>query len=241
MAEWVEKLLILQDKDMRIIKLEDQIASVPNAKVEVAAMLTEAENAVAVGKKDLQEEEKNLKHLEIEVDTLLQKKRSFLAKSAMIKNNEEYRAALHQVEQVNHQISQLEDQELELMEAIEGARATLNQANKKLVASKQRTKEMQLDLDTRLANCQKQVARLQEERQPALAEVAGIAKAMVTRYERLRARGEVSFADRRNFVPVRDEVCDRCRMNVTAQTRMNVRKALLVTCENCGAMLYQEA
>jgi len=29
-------------------------------------------------------------------------------------------------------------------------------------------------------------------------------------------------------------------MNVTAQTRMNARKGMLVCCEHCGTMLYFE-
>ncbi len=240
MVEWVEKLLILQDKDTRIAKLKEQSDSVPAAKAEVDAMLVKAEAAVATAKKALQEEEKDLKNLEMQVDSLQEKKRDFLAKSTMIKNNEEYRAALDQIGQCDRQITGLEDRELELMEAIEEARERLARGSREMEATRQRAKEMHTDLDTRLKNCREQTAKLMQERGPALAEVAKIAKAMATRYERLRRGGGGRLADQRSFVPVRDDVCDRCRMNLTAQTRMNARKGLLVTCENCGAMLYHE-
>lgn len=237
MFEWVEKLLVVQDKDLRIAKLQEQVQSVPTGKAKVNDMLRENERGIGAAREALQEHEKALKHLEMEVEGLRQKKADFQAKSTMIKSNEEYRAALHQIDQCSHHIEQLEDQELEIMENLEQARSTLRQKQKEFEEAKQRASEMNADFDTRLKNCEQQVAKLKAERDEALKDVD---RTMAARYERLLQHAGKRFGDYRVLVPVRDDVCDRCRMNVTAQTRMNARKGMLVSCENCGAMLYHE-
>jgi predicted nucleic acid-binding Zn-ribbon protein len=157
----------------------------------------------------------------------------------MIKSNEEYRAALHQVEQCDKHIADIEDRELAVMGRLEAARATVAAAAKRLEATKQRAKEMSADLDTRLGNSKAQIAKLEAERLPTL---VGIDPGTIRRYERLRASpARINHPDHRALVPVRDGVCcDRCRMNLTAQTRMNTRKGMPVPCENCGTMLYHE-
>jgi predicted nucleic acid-binding Zn-ribbon protein len=110
---------------------------------------------------------------------------------------------------------------------------------KRLEAAKERAREMNADLETRLGNARAQIDKLLAERAPAL---AGVPPETVRRYDRLRASpARISSADRRALVAVRDGVCcDRCRMNLTAQTRMNVRKGQPAICENCGTMLFHE-
>ena len=237
MHEWVERLLAVQEKDLRIEKLEAQIRSVPEEKARAQQLLVDGEKGVEEAHRALQEEEKALHSLEIEVDGIEAKKRDFQAKSTMIKNNEEYRAALHQIETCNHQIASLEDRELELMEKIEEARRLLERRRKEFEATRERVANMVRDLDIRLENCRKQVEKLREGREAALHEIDA---QIVKRYERLRQSRRNYRSDGRILVSVRDDVCDRCRMNVTAQVRNDARKGLPVSCQNCGALLYHE-
>ncbi|MBN2449144.1 MAG: hypothetical protein JXR77_02075 [Lentisphaeria bacterium] len=240
MQDWVEQLLAVQEMDLRIDRLREQIASVPVEREKAEALLrTDEEEAVRM-RAELQELEKGLKRIEIDADTIRTHKADFQTKSIMIKSNEEYRAALHQIELCDRQIQELEDRELELMERIEESRTSLREANRELEAARKRMAETVLDLDTRAKNCGLQMETLLGERTERLRGIDGdIAK----RYERLReSRARQATSDRRALVPIRDGVCcDRCRMNVTAQTRMNARKSLLVTCENCGTLLYFES
>jgi predicted nucleic acid-binding Zn-ribbon protein len=237
MHEWVEQLLAVQEKDLRIEKLAEQIRSVPEDKARSRQLLQAGEEGVAEAHHALQEEEKALHSLEMEADGIEAKKRDFQAKSTMIKNNEEYRAALHQIETCNRQIAELEDRELELMEKIEEARGLLEKRTKELKATKERVANMMSDLDTRLENCKKQVEKLKEGRSVALQDIS---PDIVRRYERLRHSRQAQRGDGRALVCVRDDVCDRCRMNVTAQIRNDARKGLPVSCQNCGALLYHE-
>ena len=239
MQEWVQKLLAVQELDLRLDKLREQLASVPEEQAKVARMVRDDEGGLNQAKEGLKTIEKELKELELDADGLRAKKADFLTKSAMIKSNEEYRAALHQVEQCDKHIADIEDRELAVMARLEAARAAVAVAAKRHEATRQRAKEMNADLDTRLGNSKAQIAKLEAERLPTL---VGIDAGTIRRYERLRASpARLNHPDQRALVPVRDGVCcDRCRMNLTAQTRMNTRKSMPVSCENCGTMLYHE-
>ena len=235
MHDWVEKLLILQDKDLRIAKLEEQVTAAPEDKARVSGMLGDAEAAVAATKSKVQEGEKALKLLEMEVDAVRTRMRDFQSKSLMIKSNEDYRAALTQIEGCAKQISDMEDRQLVVMEDIEQARAMLGEKQKELTSARSRVQAMLSDLDVRVKNCRAQLERLEEERTSALRSVDDETAA---RYERLRTKPKRGRSDSPVFVPIRDDVCGRCHMNVIAQIRMNARKGVDVSCENCGALLY---
>lgn len=237
MTEWVESLLALQEVDLRIAKLEQQLDSAPGERAEVEASLQAAEAELQAARAELQEEEKALKTFELEADSVRARMRDFQQKSTMIKSNEDYRAALAQIEGCDQQIRDLEDKELVLMEQIEEARQGLEERNRELQATQARVREMLVDLDTRVDNCTSELERLHGQRQTA---AAAADRATAKRYERLRRGIRKTSHDRRVLVPIRENVCDRCHMNVIAQIRMDARKGQVVSCENCGAMLYWE-
>jgi len=155
----------------------------------------------------------------------------------MIKSNDEYRAALQQVESCARQVNELEDQQLVIMDRIEAHRGGLQKARQDQEAVEARIREMLTDLETREKNCKAQMDKLMAERAEAL---VGIDTELVNRYERLRLKKRHAAGDRRVLVPIRNNACDRCHMNAIAQVRMNARKGLPVSCENCGALLYWE-
>jgi len=236
MHNWVEKLLEVQRIDIRMAKLQAQFDSVPGDKAAAEELQRSDEQRLATAREAVQGLEKELKSIEMDVEGVKAKKAGIQSKSAMIKNNEEYRAAMHQIEQYDHHIAQLEDRELELMDMIEKARAAQAECLRVLDVTKRRVAEVQGDLDRRRVASETALAEMAKIRQPALASVDGQA---AQRYERLRASGR-SRNGQAVLVPVRDGVCGRCRMNVTAQLRMNALKGMPVTCQNCGAMLYSE-
>ena len=238
MHDWAQKLLILQDKDLRIGKIEEQVNAAPAEKAKALKGKEEAETAVAEAKKRLQGEQSKLRELENEGESLRQKMRDFQSKSAMIKNNEEYRAATTQIQSCAQEINKLEDRELGIMEQIEAHRVALHEQQKLLAAADARAKEMLADLDTRVSNCSAQLEKLRAERNQALTEVD---PQIIQKYERIRTGNlKRNLSDRRILVALKAGACDRCHLNVTAQVRMNVRKGQPVSCENCGAMLHWE-
>jgi len=235
MQDWMQHLLILQDKDLRIAKIEAQSRAVPEEKKKATDEIKAEEAAVAAAKENVRTAEKLIKSMEIEVEIVRTRVRDFLSKSAMIKNNEEYRAALHQVDTCRQQISEFEDRELQAMEELDQAKRVLDAENKKLAAARQRITAVLADLDTRLANCEQELQKMRQEREGL---VVAVPEGALRRYDRIRTTRLNN--DARAFVPIRNGACDGCHMNVTAQVRVNANKAQTSSCPNCGRLLYVE-
>ena len=204
---------------------------------EITAIQKEAQDKKKKKKMALQNKEKKLNKLEMSAETIREKMRDFQHKSTMIKNNDDYRAAMHQIETCKKQISDLEDQELDTMEAIEAARADYQEAKKDLGTAESRVKDMLSDLDTRVKNCETQIGTLKSERSTIAKDIE---PDVLRKYERIRKSRKNQGAPCDVLVPIRETVCERCHMNVTAQNRMDARKGEKVSCGNCGALLYWE-
>ena len=231
--DWVEQLLKVQEKDLRIGKLQEQVDAVPREKAKVQAMLAAETKALETVKAKVVDEEKRIKTLEIEADSLRAKQRDFESKSTMIKNNEEYRAALHQIEMCKHKISECEEQELELMEDLEAARVALADEKKAHAAAEKRAEQMNKDLDVRAKNCQAQIDKLQAQRDEL---AVGIPATNLKRYDRVRKNRPPAQPV---LVPVdHSNICGGCHMNLPAQDRVNAARGQSVSCPNCGALVY---
>ncbi len=235
MHDWAEKLLALQDLDQRILRLQQQAATVPQEKQKNQSLLDEGKTATAAAKAAVQECEKQLKALSLEVATIEGRMRDFQSKSAMIKNNTEYKAALQQIADCREVVRKLEDKELELMESLEAAKADLAAKTKDQAATEARVREMQADLDKRAAAAAAEVERQSGRRAELL---QAVPPNIAQRYERLRQSPR--YKDGIIFVPVRESTCGRCHMNITYQARMDARKGMLVSCGNCGVLLFSE-
>ncbi|OPZ30436.1 MAG: putative zinc ribbon domain protein [Lentisphaerae bacterium ADurb.BinA184] len=245
MQPWVASLLAVQDLDTRLIRLRAQIDSVPAERKRAQAVAAEAAAAVAVAKQALADEEKGLKSLDLDIQTIEAKRREFETKTAMIKNNTEYKAALEQIASWRRQIRELEDRQLVLMEQIEAARQSLERTRQEGEAAARRAEQMVADLETRAANCTAQMAKLQEER---ARHAAAVPAATMRKYDRLMGsrlksgKKAVAFAAVRDdeHDGLRDYLCGYCHMKVPPQIRMNALKGLEVACPNCAVLLYQD-
>lgn len=232
--EWIGKLLELQEKDLRIIKLRRQLAETPEEKNKVDDDLKAAEAKLGEAKQRVAETEKAIRNLEAEVDSFQTKLREFQSKSTMIRDNHEYRAALDQIEKCRVKISECEDRELELMERREKDNQALAQERKKFEAQKKRSQQMIEDLEARENNSKKRIEELESTRQELL-EFVPMDKR--SRYERMISRSKGQPV----LVPIQAaDMCGNCHMNVSAQDRVNAKNGCLVLCQNCGALLYCE-
>lgn len=237
MQEWIESLKMVQDKDLRIARLQSQIDAVPAEKENARRTIAEAELAVGAAKAGLQDVEKAIKHFQIEVDSIEAKRRDFESKSLMIRDNNEYKVAMHQIDGCKEQVRKLEDQELVLMEQLETARDRLAAEKKRTEAVTRRTEQLVEDLDKRLAACEAQKLKLEEQRNELLKSVPADIASMYQRLliSRLRAgREPVGFA------PIAEYNCSCCHMTIPPQVRMNAMKGQKVNCPQCSVLLYVE-
>lgn len=237
MHDWVANLLSLQDLDLRIARLEDQVASVPVDKKQAKSMLDSADQAVADAKAKVMDTEKAIKHVEIDIETVEEKRRDFERKSTMIKDNDEYRMAMKQINHCRQQVADLEDRQLTLMETLEADRRNLDDQTRAHKAARERVRQLAADLDTRLQNCEAELEKLRAQRAKLRQTVDST---IVARYERICRNRRGNGSPPVGFAPVRDYTCGWCHMNVPPQVRMNAIKGQMASCPQCNVLLYVE-
>jgi predicted nucleic acid-binding Zn-ribbon protein len=236
MHDWAIKLLAVQDIDIKMGKTDAQLALVPSKQAE-ADQLFEAENqTLEKAKLCLKEAEVAGKKLENEIVTQQEKKRNFQSKTILIKSNEEYRAALLQIEMCDQVIKNLEDQQLEKMFEIDALKEEVANQQKEVELAKKRAQSVKEEYEVLKENCEKQLVQLKSEREQAAAEVD---PELLRHYTHLRS-GRNQNPTHACLVPIIDGACGRCRMRMTAQTCQDTINGKTVFCPSCAAMIYAE-
>lgn len=235
-ADWVAPLLELQELDIKVAKISAQLSLIPGKMEEAKGVYQAESQACADAKKHLQDIELSIRKIEGEILAVKEQKRNFQSKTALIKNNDEYRAALIQIEMCDKTVSEYEDKQLEAMQKQEEAQQVLKEKTETLNEAKHRAEGICDDLEMSRRNCETQIADLTGKR---VALAAAVAPEILSKYDRLRlARNNVKT--RPCFVPVTDDICGRCRVTVTPQIASSVSKGVLEQCGSCGALLYHQ-
>jgi len=231
MLPQIEKLIVIQHRDKNIAVLEKKIANVPLAEADLRDRVSKQKAAVSTALSAVQEVEKAIKKLELDVQTRRATIEKLKVQQFQTKKNEEFQTMGAEIKRYEADVTTLEDQEIELMEKSEGLREVLLQAREELSDSEAFVDSDIAALHQSLANWQKEMA------------------------EEIKARGKVEalldddlLSDYRRIfkskhgnavVGLVDSQCSGCHMKVTKSTQMKVKAEQELTyCENCGRMLY---
>jgi predicted nucleic acid-binding Zn-ribbon protein len=227
----VEALLVLQERDLRVTALSAELENSPE---EIAAV----EEDLAAKQAKFDEIKNRTRLIESErkkIDLDVQSKQAAIARyrsqQQTTRKNEEFAALNHEIAHTEKEISALEDQELELMEAYDKGLATVAQGQKELAQFQEKAKLKKAELEKRAAVVTAELLAAKEKQ--AEAEKA-VPEEAVARYRRiLKSKRGVAI------VPIHGGACSGCHMKLTSQTVVTARSAEnLVTCENCGRLVY---
>lgn len=245
MLEWLEKLLEIQNIDLRIARIEEQLAEIPRLAEETKKYYLDENQAFEEAKKAAQALELSVRKIEKDIDSVKEQKKNLLSKSAIIKNNDEYRAAMLQIEMCDHSVSDYETEILTLMDKLDEAKKVVAEKNASLEEAKSRASGVIEELRTKQANCKTALENLQKQREPLIPQVE---QTLFKRYERLRS-AKNSVKTRPCVVPVEfteegeglDGCCGHCHVKLPAQVLTNTLKgASAVFCPSCSAILYSD-
>lgn len=227
----LEKLLILQDRDRKLLRLQADLQSVPPQRDLLQGKAARAQSDFDTVKLRGKQLESDRKKLELEVATKQDFIRKCETQQGATKKNEEYKAFQHQIDTTRLEISALEDQQLELMERAEVIAG-------EVAAAEKIAKSLKSDVDKQLADLVSREASLKQELQSAIAaraaQVAEIDPAVLPRYERLlKTKGD------NIIVGIPHGICGGCHMQLPTYV-FNAAKAEqdIVQCINCGRILY---
>jgi hypothetical protein len=231
MQEIIEKLLILQDRNRKIVRVSQELEHISPERSSLQARAAGTQSQLEAAKLRVKQIESERKRLELEIEAKKTQIEKYANQQLQTRKNEEYKALAHEIEMAKEAIFKIEDQEIVLMEKAEAAQKEVARATVDAAAAKKLLESQIGLLNQREENLKKELAELQQGRAEMAAAVEEGAR---SRYERLfKSKGE------NVVVGVEHSVCGGCHMKLPAQVIASCRgQAELVTCPNCGRILY---
>jgi uncharacterized protein len=231
MLDIIEKLLILQDRDRKLIRLREELAHIPVERQQLQTKAAAGQAGLDAAKHKVKQIETDRKKLELDVDAKKQLIEKYSLQQFQTKKNEEYRALAHEIDMCKEVISKLEDQQLELMEQAEGAQRQVASATQSTTEAKKTIDARLADIAGREANLKKELGELEANREELAGAVDETAR---SRYERL-----MKHKGQNVVVGIQHGVCGGCHMQLSRSTIVTCQAEQdIVTCTNCGRILY---
>jgi uncharacterized protein len=231
MLEAIEKLLILQDRDRKIRRVQAELMQIEPERQTLNGKTVFTQSQLENAKQRLRQIESDRKRLELDVEAKKTQIERYANQQLQTRKNEEYRALAHEIETCKADINRIEDQEIGLMEQAEAAQKDALRFGRDADEARKLAETQIAQLGEREANLQKELAELQSNRTEL---ASAVDESVRGRYERLvKSKGE------NVLVGVHHGVCGGCHMKLPAQTLVACQAhSELVTCTNCGRILY---
>ena len=230
----LEQLLVLQDRQQKIKQIQTEVHTLPLQRKNLEEQLAASVAGVEALKQKARQVEMDRKKLELDVGTRTETISRLKTQQYQTRKNDEFQAIGHEIERYENEIRKIEDEELELMVEADKLKADLGVEEKKSATVRESVARQTGDLESKSKTLQSQLEELTKER----AEIAGkIDEDLLGRFERLfKSKGDAVV------VALEHEVCTGCHMKVTTQTAHRAKAGKeIVSCENCGRILYDVA
>ena len=231
MLEIIEKLLILQDRDRRILRVSQELAHIGPERETLKKKAAATQTALETAKNRVKQIESERKQHDLEIEAKKTQIECYLNQQLQTRKNEEYKALTHEIDMAKAEIFKIEDAQIVLMEQAEAAQKEVARTTAEAAAAKKLVDDQIGQLNQREENLKKELTELQSGR----AALAGVVEDSTrNRYERLfKGKGE------NVVVGIEHSACGGCHMKLPAQITTNCRaQAEIVTCPSCGRILY---
>lgn len=231
MLEVLEKLLILQDRDRKIMRVRAELNDVEPERQMLQTKLAGTQARLDAAKLRQKQLESERKKLELDADAKKQLIEKYSIQQFQTKKNEEYRALAHEIEGCKAAIRKFEDEQLDLMEKAEVVLKEVSLETQTVGELRKIVEKQISDLNAREKNLEKDLAQLLEGRSQLL---GAVDESVQTRYERLvRTKGD------KVLVGIEHRVCGGCHMKLPTQIVVSCQgNQEIITCPNCGRILF---
>lgn len=229
--EEIEKLLQLQDRDMKLQELRAEKEEQPRRLAALKASFQERGKDLAQTKEAFKAKQVEIKKIELEVES---KKQNILKHSNQlfqVKSNEEYRALEKEISLEKSQSSDREDVILQDMMEVDEIKEKIKKLEENHAQDERELKEQETLIEERIKNLDVQIKQLQSERHNLEVRVREDILSVYNRVLKNKPESPV--------VPVNNYICMGCHMSLIHQTYADVKRCTeLVHCENCSRILY---
>jgi hypothetical protein len=232
MQEIIEKLLILQDRDRRLLRVNQELAHIGPEREGLRTRAAATQHALEAAKLRGKQIESERKQRDLEIEAKKSQIEKYLNQQLLTRKNEEYKALTHEIEMAKDVIFKIEDAQIVLMEQAEATQKEVARATTEAAAAKKLLDDQIGQLDQREANLQQEFSELQTGRAQL---ASAVDESTRNRYERIfKSKGE------NVVVGIEHSACGGCHMKLPAQvmTHCRAQQAEIVTCPSCGRILY---
>src|SRR5271154_6731394 len=157
MQEIIEKLLILQDRNRKILRVSEELEHISpersNLQARAAGTQTQLENA----KLRVKQIEAERKRLDLEIESKKTQIEKYANQQLQTRKNEEYKALAHEIDGCKADIMKIEDSEIVLMEQAEAAQKEVVRATLEANAAKKLVEDQIGQLNQREENLKKEL------------------------------------------------------------------------------------
>jgi hypothetical protein len=121
MQDTIEKLLILQDRDRKILRVQQELAHIDPERELFRNKANSTQSQLETARTRVKQFESDRKRLELDVEGKKNQIEKYANQQLQTRKNEEYRALSHEIDNCKADITKIEDQEIVLMEQSETA------------------------------------------------------------------------------------------------------------------------
>jgi predicted nucleic acid-binding Zn-ribbon protein len=227
----LDRLLALQDCDMRRLALERQLQDVPRELAAVEAKIAAERQAIDTAKSEWRGLESKKKLLETEIKSAEEQVAKYKTQQMQVRKNDEYQALTHEIEVASGHIGTLEEDEIKVMFSIDEARRRFVEAEAVL-------KTNIAGHEGRIRDLREREVQLRSEHEAAVAAVAGarpeVPEDQLKIYDRMATKPGLPVV-----VSVRGGRCGGCHLKVPTHIEVLARSgAEIATCDQCGRVVY---
>lgn len=233
MQDEVRALLILQDRDRRLLALAKELEKLPQDEARARAKLAGDEASVAKAHQALLDCELRVKKIELEAETRRTTIKRLKLQQFETRKNEEFQALGHEITRYEKDLDNFETKELEAMDEVDGFRAALKVTEAALTRTRALVEEDLAAIKERHARTEVERAEVISQREKLVQQVP---ESILPLYLRLmKTKAGLAVA------PMRDGKCEGCHMKLITSTVMKVQTGReIAQCEDCGRILYIE-
>lgn len=233
MLDEIRSLLILQDRDRRLLALTKDLEKLPLDEARAKTKLAGDQQAVADAKAAVNQQEIKLKNLELDAGTRKTTIGRLKTQQFETRKNDEYQAIANEIIRYEKELDGLETRELEMMEEIDRLRSLLKQAEAGLAHTQTLVNEDLASIKERFERMQAQRAEITQERETL---IKNIPETFLPLYERLmKSKNGLALAR------MHEGKCEGCHMKLIPSTVVAVQNSKeIARCEDCGRILYIE-
>jgi predicted nucleic acid-binding Zn-ribbon protein len=227
----LQKLIALQDIDLKIAELHKQISEIPLKTGELEAKRQRAQSSYEAKDEAAKKLAERRRTLEGEVELARTRLARLKEQLMTVKTNKEYSAMLNEIKGAENQIRGEEDKILEVMEALETGDKELKLAE---VAMREECAALQSDIDKVTAAAPALESELEQLQEEQAGVASQISRELMNQYRRIAGgRKGVALAE------AKDELCSACHVRIRPQMYADlIRTEAILFCDSCSRILF---